>query len=305
VTNLVASPLALEGWLEFNRIKWGVQPRRINLSAKGSGLPSIDAIFFLDKRGKICLPPRNPYMALFFKSTPTNAPYRLYRQWLDIADSLVKEMRNRGLASTLALPPWITDVRPWQWAGFKTGLKYTLYIKFPYDIKQARKSIQKDISKAINAGFTCEKTTDINNVFSCLLETEARQGFNHQLTLKDLELARELLGNEHFRIYVCFAPNGEPASAYIWLHLRGTWAVGWVGGSKTAYLSSGVTQFLTKFIMEDLYASGAAGIDWAGANIPGVAAAKANWGSSLAPYYTIEAYGLKQMAKWLRDWYRF
>ncbi|MTI85408.1 MAG: GNAT family N-acetyltransferase [Firmicutes bacterium] len=300
------NPLLLDGWLEFNRVKWGVKPVRVKFKAPNDAeVPSIEVVFFLNAKGKICVPPRNPYLGINFNPTPTDKQARLSNQWLEVADYLVEEMRDRGLASTIGLPPHITDVRPWQWNGFKAGVKYTFCETFPYDINRAYRSVRKNINKAIKAGYVCSRTKDMNHVLPCLLETEERQGFDHQLTIKDLELCSELLGDDHFRTYICYAPNGEPACAYIWLHCRGARAIGWVGGTRQSYQHSGVTQFIIKYSIDDLNVAGATSIDLTGANIPSVAASKLQWGFKLTPYYTLGAYGIKQMAIWVRDWLNY
>jgi hypothetical protein len=124
------------------------------------------------------------------------------------------------------------------------------------------------------------------------------------LSVGDLELASRLLG-EHLRAYLCYAPDGEPASVSVVLHRSGGPAIGWVGGTRTAHLSSGAAQLVDRFSLDDLHACGATGFDWGGANIPGVSAAKAAWGSRLMPCYAIEEYGPRKLAKFMRDWWRF
>jgi hypothetical protein len=68
---------------------------------------------------------------------------------------------------------------------------------------------------------------------------------------------------------------------------------------------SGAHSYLDAVIVRELQADGAAGFDLAGANIPSVAAAKANFGARLVPYFTVEGYGVKPLAKWVRGWWRF
>lgn len=298
------TPLFLEGWQEFNRIKWGVRPKKISLAAE-TGLPSIDTIFYLNKKDKIYIPPLNPYMAVKFKHTHTDAPFRLSRQWLEMAELFIKEISYVGIADTFGLPPFITDVRPWQWARYKVGVKYTYYIDFPYDLSKVDKSVRRSINKSLKYDYVCRKTEKMADVYSCMVETEARQGFSHRLSLQDLELARELLGDEHFRAYVCYTQDGEPISSVIELHQSGARAIGWVGGTKTKYLSSGANQLLTDWILKDLQAAGASGYDFAGANIAKIAATKANWGGKLMPFYTVGNFNLKQLARWFRDCWKF
>ncbi len=104
---------------------------------------------------------------------------------------------------------------------------------------------------------------------------------------------------------ICYAPTGEPASVDVDLYHPGSRAVGWVGGTKTEHLQSGATQLLQGYVLEDLQAAGATGYDFVGANIPSVAAAKATWGGHLVPFYSVEAYTLRSLAKWALNCFRF
>jgi hypothetical protein len=299
------SPLALDGWLEFNRIKWGVRPLRIRLpEVEGDGA-TLDAVVYLDRNGRVTNPARNPYLPVRFRSTPTNLSYRQMHQWLRLSEELAGQMRRRGLQNTINLPPSVTDVRSWQWAGFRSGVRYTMIIDFPFRVEATDKALGQVKRKAERQGFRCDMTTNMRDVALCLADTEQRQGFSLHLSLADLELAQSLLGEEHFRGHICYAPNGEPASAAIALHVPGATAVGWIGGTRTEYLRSGPAQLLEFFAIDDLMAAGASRYDLTGANMPNIANAKASWGARLKPYYTVEGYDLRRLARWSKNWLTF
>lgn len=295
-------PLLLDGWLEFNRLKWGVRPLRLYLRAPGADLPSLEAVLYLDRRGRVRLPRLNPYLGIAFRPTATPVPHRQTNQWLDLAGALAAEMRRRGLVIA-ALPPECADARPWRWAGLHVGVKYTYLLDFPLAPLRPGGSVQQNINRAQKLGYTCRRITDLRPVFTCLQETEARQGFRHHLSLGDLQLAAALLG-DHLRAYACYAPDGDLANACMILCAPGGRAVGWVKGMRTAHARSGANQLLDAHTFADAAAAGASGFDFAGANIPSVAATKAVWGARLAPFYTVQPYGLRPLARWLRDWWR-
>lgn len=300
----MTTPLALDGWLEFNRIKWGVTPQRVRLKARDGDQPAVDAVFYLNKRGRLCLPLRNPYMALDFRPTAQSAE-RVGRQWLEVSNALTQAMAERAPFSAIPLPPTIKDVRPWRWAGFTVGVRYTLRLGLPFDLSQAYGSLRTCVRKAEKAAYRCERGARLEHVHLCLQETEDFKGFRHELSLHDLETASALLGSDHFRPYVAYAPDGEPACAGVVLHVPGGEALLWVGGTRPSHRSSGAYQLLQSTIAGELAADGATGWDLAGANIPSVAAAKASLGAELVPYYTVEAFGVKPLARWLRGWWRF
>jgi len=58
--------LTLDGWLEFNHIKWGLSPVRLSLSESTSERPAIELVIYTDKRGRIKTPKLNPYTPLAF-----------------------------------------------------------------------------------------------------------------------------------------------------------------------------------------------------------------------------------------------
>lgn len=291
------SPLMLEGWLEFNRYKWGVKPLKIRLTEDTKELPAIEAVLYLDKKGRIVQPPLNPYLPIAFYPTPTDKIPRLYRQWGNLSKLLVREFMKRGVKGSVAFPPEVLDVRQWQWSGFLAEVRYTFYLDLPYDEDTSDYSERKQINKALKAGFACEIATKdtLPDVVVCLVETEERQGFTYKLSVRDLETALHLLGEETFRIYICRSNNGEVACARMVICSPGLRAVDWVAGTKNKFLSSGATQLLISYVLTDLARQGATGFDFVGANLPTVSAAKADWGGRLMPYYLIRPLNLRTL----------
>jgi len=235
------NPLALEAWHEFNRIKWGVLPLRLEFGQTEGDGARLEAVLYLNRRGRVFLPYGNPYVPLWFRPPSTRYPARAERRWLVLAE---------------------------------------------------------------RAGYRGERTDRLADAHACLMETVARKRFRLDLSLRELELARELLGDEHLRVYVCYGPDGAPAATNIVLHRPGGMAVGWVGGVASSHLSAGAAQLLEVVSMADLASAGASFIDLAGANIPGVALAKSPFGGRLTPYYFVSPVGLKPLAIWMMDWWR-
>lgn len=298
-------PLFLRGWQEFNRLKWGVTPVPVRWGQENKDQPKLEAVLYLNTRGQVVRPPLNPYLALEFLPTNTTQPFRIASQWMKLAEGLVGKMRELGLRRTLFLPPEVSDVRPWQWAGFGTSVRYTYHLDFPYDLSQADGGVRARVKKAVRLGYVCQRTTNAQHIWECLKATEERQGFEHQLTVEDLELARRCMGDEHLRGYVCYSPEGEPACAAYVLYTPGGKGVGWVAGAKQEHFCNGAMQLMDAFILEDLQESGATGFDFVGANLPSVATAKSYWGCELVPYYVIEEPGLLTVMRKLRDWWRY
>lgn len=294
----IQTPLTLDGWLEFNRYKWNVTPLRTRLSLEGKEVPSIEAVLYLDKKGRIVRPPLNPYLPVSFYSTPTQKSTKLYRQWIELSELLVQEFKRRGVKGAIPFPPEMIDIRQWQWHGFLGEVRYTFYLKLPHTIEVVDSSVQNKINKAIREGFTCEIATKANyeDVIACLVETEMRQRFNYMLNKNDLVMAIRLLSYENFRIYVCKSNSGEIACTRIVLSAPGLRAIDLVAGTKTRFLKSGCTQLLIWHVLNDLAQYGATGFDFVGANLPTVSAAKADWGGILTPYYMVHPINLRTFA---------
>lgn len=297
--------ITLDGWLEFNRRKWGLTPVKLSLSEGVSDRPAISLVVYTDRRGRIKTPKINPYMPVAFLPTDTQSVPRLERQWLTVSELVVKEFRRRGVVNAVSFPPSIVDVRPWQWSNFQVSVGYSFYIELPYDEQAADKRVRTKVRKAAKLGYTCELTSQMSDVIECLQDTAERQEFDYRLSVEDLETCQRLLGSDILRGYVCYAPNGDPASARLALSYPGASAVGWVSGTKRDYLNDGCAQLLMAFGLEDLQNAGACGFDWAGANIPSVAAAKATWGGQLVPYYTIRQPNARALAHHMIDYWRF
>lgn len=300
----IDTPLALDGWLEFNRLKWGVMPHKLELTPREKKLPRVRAIVYTNKRGRWCLPPRNPYLPITVETTNTQIPSRLYRQQVTALDLLAEQMKQCGLGGAVVLDPRIQDVRPWFWRGFITSPRYTFYID-SFDETKFDVSFRQKIRRAQRDGYYVKVNAPVEDVFECLLATEKRKRFSHSLTVGDLRLGLELLGPESFRTYVCYSPEGEPVSARVILHANGTRASDWIAGTKTEFLQHGVAQYVLSWALKDLANAGAAGFDHVGANIRSVAASKADAGGRLVTSYSVEQPGVRWFGKQLLGYVKF
>jgi len=297
--------LTLDGWLEFNHRKWGLSPIRLRLSESEPDRPAVEVVVYTDSKGRIKTPKLNPYTSIAFLPTDTQSVPRLERQWLSVSELVIKEFRERGVVNAVSFPPSILDVRPWKWNSFQVSISYSYYIEFPFDVEDTDNRVRTNVRKAAKRGYRCERTSRMSDVVECLEDTGGRQGFDYRLNVEDLQILQRLLGPDILRAYVCYAPNGEPASAQVRLYYPGASAVGWVAGTKREHLNAGSNQLIMSFVLEDLQNAGACGFDYAGANIPSVAAAKSAWGGKLVPFYSIRQPNMRALALYMRDSWRF
>ncbi|MCH1640238.1 GNAT family N-acetyltransferase [Paenibacillus timonensis] len=293
-----------EKWAEFHTQKWGCSARVVRWEASNSAARG-EGLFFFNRKGHLYLPPLNPYHPFAFHPTPTDKPYKLNRQWHEAAKAMIPDLLKTQRSASFVFPPDIADIRPFLWSGFKAEVKYTYVVELPYALEQASTEIRAKIKKAAAAGYRTALSRNMAEVHQCLQGTESRQGFSHRLTLQDLERVQDLLGDQAFRAYVCYAPSGEPVSASVVVALDGRRAFGWIAASKTEHLNRGVVQQSQSFALQDLADAGFAEFDFAGANLPTVAYSKTNWGGRVTPYYLVRPPGVKEIFRAGRDWLRF
>lgn len=296
----LASPLTLDGWLAFNERKWGVRAERVRYPNERGAL---NAVLYLDRRGRVLLPRLNPYLPAEYEARRT-APYREVRAWNRAADAFAKDLRHRGLAGTIAFPPAIRDLRAFTWHGLRIGVRYTLIQDLPSSETSADPDTRRRARRAAEAGYRCELTDSFSDVLRCITDTEERQRFRYGLTIDDLRTLQASLG-DGFRAYICRDAAGRPAASRLVLHRPGGEAIDWVNGTQRAQMTSGASQLLISFTLNDLVKAGARAFDWEGANIPSIAAAKERWGGRVETWFTVEPFALRSLARWIYAQYRY
>jgi hypothetical protein len=297
--------LATAEWQAFTAEYWGVAPARLEYAPRGPGGPGLQAVFYADRKGRLLLPPYQPHVPLGFRPTPTGAAYRIQRQWLETARLLVEDMLRRGIRGEVTFSPAVADPRPWLWSQFRVSPRFTNFIDFPFDLGMVDRAVRQHVQRAARAGFVCRRSDRLDEAMACLAGSEGRQGFSYGMTLAGLELAERLLGREQFRVYVGYAPDGQPATARVVLHRPGGRACDWMAGTIERYLPSGAIPLLLAHVLEDLQQAGAAGYNSCGADVESVAYAKTMWGGRLMTQYSILAYDFRPMKHLAGDMLRF
>lgn len=293
------TPLELPGWVEFTTWRTGLRVHRFSTAPDEE--VRVDAVLYLDRRGRVKLPPNHPYMTVVFRS-PHSGPAKRTGEWLRAAAPLVEEMKRRGSANQLYLPPEVEDVRPWVRRGFLVGVRYTYYLDLPFDAALQSELNRRMLRRATSAGLTASRTEDVDLVLECLRQSEVRQGYSTHIGSRELRTAADLIGSEGLRMYLCLDPAGQAASACIVLHAPGSRAINWLAGGRQAGSAQGASRLLWRVVFDDLVDAGAVGLDFFGANIPSVAAFKALWGARLVPNFAVRTYSMRTGARFALDW---
>jgi hypothetical protein len=211
-------------------------------------------------------------------------------------------MGRRGTANLVWLAPTAEDIRPWRWAGFLVRVGYTYLLELPSQVSAMDRGARRAAARAAAMGMIAERVDDVRPVVECLRDTEARKQFSHHLGERELRAARDLLGPDCLRMYLCREPAGSPAGAIVVVFAPGARAIAWVGGPRTEHRADGSYQLLFRDLLVDVSAAGATGLDLCGADIPSVAQFKAEWGGRLAPLYGVRTFSARAGARFLVDW---
>lgn len=281
------SALFLDGWIKFNEEKWGYKAERVLFQLPGKELPKLEGVFYLDKRGHVVMPPRNPYLPLQFTPTQTEQPYRLYAQWLGVSELLAEDLIKRGYKGTIAFPPGFIDGRAFQWRGIDLSIRYTFVTRLPIDLTLVDKRAKNRARLAIQAGYSVALSREWEKLQICLEKTEEVKGFSHMTSIQDFVRLHKLLGESIFRCYLCTDAQGRPASGRVWLFLENGISIAWSAGTSRDHIKNGVNQLTFLKCIEDIAESGGTFLDLCGANIKEVANAKAAWSAPLIPYITL------------------
>jgi hypothetical protein len=291
----ITSPLFLDGWAEFNKYKWGLTPKRERVRSTSNKEAFIDYVIYLDRKNKIRMPKLNNYLPMHFFPTQEGKLLTQRNQWLSASEELVKKFSDYGLANAICFTPNIFDVRMFQWYGYVVEPRYTYYIDFPLDVLQVSSEVRRRIAKCTKNNFIFEKTNNLSDVFHCIVDTAKRKNLNFYLTLDDLKVVAQLIGEEHFRTYVSYTPQGRPASASIMLHYPGCRTFYWIAGTVKEQLDTGVSQFTLRNTFEDLHKAGSTGVDFGAATSAELDHYKNDWGGQLVSYYMVMEPGLRSI----------
>lgn len=290
-TEIGPSALALDGWLAWNEERWGLTPLRVCYGQSAPDRPRLEGVLYLTRRGRVRMPPRNPYLPFRFCPSATARVERRERQWLELCSEFAEDLRRRGLDGPIQLSPGLLDARPLQWLGFEVALRYTYVLPLPWREAGAPGSIRKAIRRARQTELTVDRSERFDALHECLEATEADKSFSHETPPETLERLHLLLGPEHFHAFAARDACGRVVSALLTLHVPQGTLIGWSAGTLREFRSTGVAQLAYQAAIHDASEAGARQFDMAGANIRAVASAKAQWGAPLVPYLEISDRG--------------
>lgn len=271
-------PLFEEGWIRFNEYKWGVKANIIDLSPTNKW--RLKTVIYLNKKGKIVLPPRNPYLPIYFECEAENLP-KINARKREAFNALCDIYVEKGIHERVAFSPNIMDMRSFNWKNFIVMPIYTYHIDIETFTDNARNSVINKAKKAKKKGYYCEISTDYEAIENCLRFAESRKPFKHHTGKKDLEYLANMLGDDTFICFLAWDKDRKPVGTWIRLFEKNGGIVhAWSASVENSALRDGVNSLLGEFAFEYFEQQKCKIFDFGGANLPSVANMKENWGEN-------------------------
>jgi hypothetical protein len=190
--------------------------------------------------------------------------------------------RKERIFSLPFAPEWV-DVQPLQWAGFTANVKYTYRLNLGEGIDLTANystDVRSEVRKAIALGAKISNVASQGEVYACLHENAAKQGF----VIAERTIERLLRAQEagHGRLFAVHYKNRLAAVA---LTLVDKHTMFYIMGA--AQREDGVRGALSYALCEaiaDAQRAGLATFDFEGSMIPGVENFFRGFGGDLKPY---------------------
>lgn len=275
-----------DNWIEYNKCLWGVEAERIKYISKNESF-YIECVLYLNKSGKVVLPPGNSFLPLRFVHTNTTKKCQIYSQYVDVVKVMADDLKHRGVEGGVVFSPGMIDGRPLSWTGYRLGIKYTFIAKFPLNEVEFDTSIRKNIKKAISKGYTVKELYNESEIVKCIKATASSKNFDLYLGERELKLFFNIVDSSMISSYAAYTANGQIAAVQVKLVSYDGMCIDWLAGAYREFLSDGVTQLLYYETLKDCQQRGARYFDFCGANIESVALAKSQWGFEIVPYLYI------------------
>jgi len=222
------------------------------------------------------------------KAIGSNASRNAY--WLKLSAVLVGKLHEARI-QTINLVPSFSDVRPFTWCRFWASPFYSVYLTKD---SVPESSARKEIKKALRAGYTVERATqvDVGGLFDCLVSTETRQNLPgaYSKTFTADALGRLLRLCPSLVFYIC-KKDGAVAGFRLVIHDGSNTAHDWLAAVDAQHLPNGISDLLLHHAATDLFRSGCEFFDLHGANVPNVQFFKFKHGGILIQSFRVSTLG--------------
>lgn len=231
------------------------------------------------KGNKIVLPTHFFYSAFFINPDLKNS---VINKSLRTA---IYELKKRYTSIQLKLPPEFTDIRIFQWNGFKINILYTFY-KVLNELNDYSENLRRNLKKIENENLE----TKVNSTEEYSLKRNLRQAQSYGMSVKAIKLLSQLVSGMSAKNmlteFTIFKEDENIASAFLFHDARRAYLMMINSDEKWGDLNPQTKlyhDFFTYFQSKQLVE-----VDLLGANIPSVSEFKSKFNVKLMPYYYVE-----------------
>lgn len=243
----------------------------------------------------IQIPLKTPFFGPVFISSNTKYRSKIESQLHTAMNALNDFIFSRYQHFIAAFPPALTDIRPYSWNGFETGIRYTYVGKLNSNI-QLQESFDSDIRRRIKKAQELDhevimesSDTYINHAWELEQQSFKRQHFSQSgFTKQEFLSFIKTLSGEGSSMVFTMIHEGAPIASVVTVHekTRGI-AYYWQAGASKEYLSTGLNQLLIQRIIEHYVSEGYKKFDLMGADTDTIARYKSTFNFPLVPMYSV------------------
>ena len=236
----------------------------------------------------LALPPLLPVAAPILATAPSEVDTHRRQTPLD---ALIGAIARRYAQATFALPASWTDPRPFAFAGWDVEARFTYLVDLPSDVdgwsSGRRQDARTDGYEArVGGRETQPDTDDVTAALRLQSDAYRRKALPFSPTTAQMATLADALHKAGLLRSVVVRQGGEVRAAALFA-VAGSRATYWLAGSRPGPAMA----VLFAHAFEALRAEGVTTVDLGGANVPGVAEFKRQFGSRLVPTYRVRHSG--------------
>lgn len=236
--------------------------------------------------------PSTPYSAILYSRSAfaSTYPARNTSEYIALSRSLIGAVRAEFRSLDLNLVPGVDDVRPWIWDGWRAEPTFTYLLHLKGELRVSY-SVQKNARKCERSGAKASTEWDLDNCWSLLEKTSARQGVSIGMNRAQFfALAQTLYDSNLAWMVTVYNAENQPVASRVQLSVPGSnTAYDWVAGTSPAAFAIGASPWNVLKVIEECSNRGYAYWNMCGANFETIAKFKSEFGGDLVHGFSLRS----------------
>jgi len=264
-----------------------------------AGLPLVCSVSRLGVKNA-SHPSLTPYLGVIFRESEAKYVTRISGE-KEMSKAIAAKTKEDFDSITFSFPPFSTDLQPFIWEGFSSGVRYTYLLELD-DLENVWKGMdesrRRNIRRAEKDGIYVEPSDDFEQTFALVEKTFGRQEKKAFFKLAAFKYNEVLSPKGQCNSFLARNKEGKAiAVVYIvWDEKRSYYILGGYDPEESHHGASAIAMWeAIKFTKEEL---GLNQFDFEGSMIQPVEQFFRKFGGKLTPYYTVS--WTKPSAKLLR-----